>query len=131
MASNWSGQVDFLSDEFNVMLPGKLEKIPQSAVWKDILIPESEWFVVDEGTTYKAFNYVFENYEEVKRKAKNVKNINREKFTLNEMTKKLKNVLDKYIKKTSSQAVGLKLPKLKLVGDKKENKIKLPKLKKV
>jgi hypothetical protein len=56
---------------------------------------------------------------------------NKEKFTLDLMTDKLKNILDKYLANLE-KPVQLKLPKLKKVGDKKSSdKIKLPKLKRI
>ena len=54
---------------------------------------------------------------------------NREKFTLNKMTKKLDEIIEKYLKDVPQQ-VGLNLPKLKKV-DKENPKVKLPKLKKL
>ena len=53
-----------------------------------------------------------------------------DKFTLKNMSIGLNKLLKKHIK-DAPVAVGLKLPKLKKVGEEKPNKIKLPKLKKV
>jgi len=129
VASNWSGQVDFLDTENSLLLSGELKKIPKSARWKDILIPESQWFYVNENTAYNALNYMFNNKYDIKNKAKLLMNTNRNKFTRNNMTKLLEEILDKHTKNISSE-VKLKLPKLKKV--KSDNKkINLPKLKKV
>ena len=124
--------MDFVSQENSMLIPGKLENIPKSAVWEDILIAESQWFVCDEGAVYKTLNYTFENHEEFKSKAKILMNENKEKFTLNKMTEKLGKIMDSYLKGMPSQ-VGLKLPKLKKAGESKSElpKIKLPKLKKL
>ena len=54
---------------------------------------------------------------------------NREKFTLNKMTEKLDEIMEKYMK-DAPQQVGLNLPKLKKVS-KKEKKLELPKLKRM
>ena len=129
IASNWSGHVDFLDTDNTMLLPGSLKKIPKSVVWKDILIPESSWFVVDESQVYKALVYSFENEYEIKNKAKTVMMKNRDKFTLKKMSEVLIKILEDLSKNLSVQ-VPLSLPKLKKV-DKKSNEIKLPRLKKV
>jgi len=130
VASNWSGQVDFLDTEKALLLKGKIEQVPKSQRWKDIIIKQSQWFVVDEIQARKALTYSFENEYEIKNKGKALMNINRNKFTYKKMVELLNNIVDKYIDKIPTQ-VGLKLPKLKKVGDNSNSSIKLPKLKKV
>ena len=130
IASGWSGQVDFLSQTDSMLLGGEMVQVPKSQVWKDIIIPESQWFNVNETQTYKAMNYCFENYDDVKKKALNLMKINRDKFTLDKMTDKLDEIIRPYVDKVPTQ-VGLNLPKLKKIGNTKPPKIKLPKLKKV
>jgi len=129
IASSWSGQMDFLSQTDSMLLGGEMVQVPKSQVWKDIIIPESQWFNVNETQTYKAMNYCFQNYDEVKEKAMNLMKINRDKFTLDKMTEKLDKIVTPLIDKIPTQ-VGIQLPKLKKVGDTNKSKIKLPKLKK-
>ena len=130
IASGWSGQMDFLSETDSMLLGGELVQVPKSQHWENIIIPESQWFNVNETQAYKAMNYCFTNYDEVKEKALNLMKINRDKFTLDKMTEKLDEIITPYVDKVPQQ-VGLKLPKLQKVGDTKPPKIKLPKLKKV
>jgi TRAP-type uncharacterized transport system substrate-binding protein len=101
-------------------------------VWEDIIIPESQWFNVNESQAYKSFNFCFENHQQMKSNSKQLMDINREKFTLNKMTEELDKIMEKYMKDTPQQ-VGLQLPKLKKVSENKSKppKIELPKLKKV
>ena len=129
IASGWSGQMDFLSETDSMLLGGELVEVPKSQHWKDIIIPESQWFNVNEQQAYKAMNYCFTNYNEVKEKALNLMKINRDKFTLDKMSEKLDEIITPMIDKIPTQ-VGIKLPKLKKTGDSKPPKIKLPKLKK-
>tara|TARA_Y100000996_G_scaffold405512_1_gene380739 strand:+ start:915 stop:2258 length:1344 start_codon:yes stop_codon:yes gene_type:complete len=129
ITSGWSGQMDFLSQTDSMLLGGELKQVPQSQVWKDIIVPESQWFNVNEQQTYKAMNYCFDNYDEVKDKALNLMKLNREKFTLDKMTEKLDEIITPIVDKVPTQ-VGIKLPKLKKVGSSEPPKIKLPKLKK-
>ena len=132
IASAWSGHLDFLSQEDSLLLGGELKQVPNAMVWKDIIVPESQWFNVNEQQAYKAMNYSFKEYNEVKKKALNLMKVNRDKFTLDKMTEKLDEIITPFIDKVPSQ-VGLKLPKLKKVGDKSKQppKVKLPKLKKL
>ena len=130
ITSAWSGQLDFLSQTDSMLLGGELVQVPSSQHWKDIIIPESQWFNVNETQSYKAMNYCFQNYDGVKKKALNLMKINRDKFTLNKMTEKLDKIITPYLDKVPTQ-VGIKLPKLKKSNKSKLPKIKLPKLKKV
>ena len=130
IASAWSGHLDFLSDTDSILLGGELVKVPKSQVWKDIIIGDAQWFNANETQSYKALNYCFQNYNEVKQKALNLMKINREKFTLNKMTNKFDKIISPIIEKIPSE-VQLQLPKLKKIGNQKPSKIQLPKLKKV
>ena len=129
IASNWSGHIDFLDSDKALLLGGGLNKVPKSAVWENIIIPESQWFTINELEAYKVLNYCFKEYEDVKRKAKVLMNQNNNKFKLSDMTKKLKEVIDKYTSNLP-KAVGLNLPKLKKV-DNTKSKLELPKLKRI
>ena len=134
IASGWSGQIDFLSQSDSLLLGGQLQKVPSSQVWENIIIEDAEWFNVNEQQTYKALNYCFENIDDVEKRAKNLMKINREKFTLNKMTDKLDEIMQKVHIPESPQQVGLNLPKLKKVNNTDTMvdapKLKLPKLKK-
>ena len=129
IAPGWSGQLDFLDKDKAILLPGELKQVPQSVVWEDIIIPESQWFVTDENSFYKALNYVNRNYNEAKSNAKELMNTNKDKFTLGKMTEKLDEIMEQYLKDVPQQ-VGLNLPKLKK-KNKEAPKVKLPKLKKM
>ena len=132
IASGWSGQMDFLSQEYSILLNGKLEKVPSSQVWKDIIVEESKWFNADESEASRGFKYLYENEKEMKSKSKKLMDINRDKFNLSKMEDRLGKIVESYTKNMPSQ-VGLNLPKLKKVDNSKsdQSSIKLPKLKKV
>ena len=130
ITSAWSGQMDFLSQTDSMLLGGEMVNVPKSQHWKDIIIPESQWFNVNETQAYKAMNYCFTNYDEVKEKALNLMKVNRDKFTLDKMTEKFDKIITPYVDKVPTQ-VGLNLPKLKKVNSSEPPKMKLPKLKKV
>ena len=134
IASNWSGHLDFLDTESSLLVSGKLIKVPKSQVWKDIILEQSEWFEVDENMARKVLDFVFNNHNEVKNRAKTLMYNNRESFNFKKMEEALVGLISKYTDGLSQQ-VKLNLPKLKKleVEPKKEiksNKINLPSLKK-
>ena len=112
LASEWSGQLDFLDKEKSILIRGELDTVPESQHWENIIIPESQWFNVDENDLYKKLNYTYENKYEIKNKAKGLMYNNREKFTLNKMVQKLDKIMKQYTKDLPQQ-VSIKLPKLK------------------
>ena len=130
VASSWSGHIDFLHTDKSMLIGGELKKVPKSQHWKDIIIPESKWFNVDESQVYKSLNFCTQEQQIIKSKGKELMDINRGKFTLKKMTEKLDEIMEKHLKDVPQQ-VGLQLPKLKKVGKSVPPKIKLPKLKKV
>ena len=132
IAPNWSGQVDFLDPNKNLLIGGGLVPVPRSVIWKDIIIEQSQWFNVDQSQVVKMLHYAFENIKDMKSKSLELMKINRSKFTLKNMSKKLNEVVSNYTKDIPQQ-VGINLPKLKKVDSKNTNdttSIKLPKLKK-
>ena len=136
ITSNWSGPVDFLDSEKSLLVGGSLDKVPRSVVWKDIITENSEWFIADEQQTANSLNFVYTNYNKVKKNALDLMKVNREKFTLDKMSEKLGKIIDKCDDGSLvPKQVKLQLPKLKKVGEKNKSpelpKLKLPKLKKV
>ena len=130
ITSNWSGPLDFLNSEKSYLVGGKLEKVPKSVVWKDIIMEDSEWFVADEKQTTDALQHVFTNYNTVKKNAVNMMKNNRENFNFEKMSQQFDSILEKYTKNIPQQ-VSLNLPKLKKATKNEPPKIKLPKLNKV
>ena len=132
IASNWSGQKDFLDPKLSVMLPGKLNNVHESAAWDKVILQESKWFTVDYSYASKTLLDVWKNLKNYSKRAMKQGSQNRLKFTLENMKKDFQKIMDKYIPEFPKQ-VDLKLPTLKKVGSetKKElPKIKLPNLKK-
>jgi len=121
IASGWSGQMDFLDKQNSLLLDGELKQISKEAFQpiKGMTIQEARWFTVNEGSAYRAYNEVFNQHSLWKGKAKQLMDKNRNKFTLEGMTKLLKNKIDKFLEKTPTQ-VSLNLPKLSKSKPKKE-----------
>lgn len=113
IVSGWSGHLDFLNPKFNVMVGGKLTNVHPSAVVKNMILPEAEWFSPSHGEIHLSLKNVFENYKEYvdggKRQAYHTKN----NFSLEKMYQKLDTILTNNIPEFPKQ-VELKLPKLNL-----------------
>ena len=134
IAPNWGGQVDFLSGGNAILLPGSLNDIKKKSLMKGYHIEGTQWFTVNYNYASKTLKEVFDNYSKYTVKAKKLAIVNQTKFSLDTMSKKFEEILDKYLPKFEEQPkqVNLNLPKLKKVGDLSDApKIQLPKLKKV
>jgi hypothetical protein len=134
IAPNWSGHVDFLSGGNSILLPGDLNDVKKESFPKNMYMKEAQWFTANYNYASKMLRDVFDNYSKYVVKGKKLAIVNQTKFSLDAMTKKFEEILDKHLPKFEEHPtpVDLKLPKLKKVGDVKERpKIQLPKLKKV
>jgi len=133
IAPNWSGHIDFLNKNNSVLLPGTLIDVHKSAIPKQMLQQGAKWFGVNYQYAGQILLKVFKENRKYTLNAKKMAMFNRANFSLDEMTKKFKNILDTHLPKfvEPPKAVDLKLPKLKKIGQAAAPKIKLPKLKKV
>ena len=129
IASNWSGQTDFLDSKMSVMLPGKLNPVHESSVWEKVILRESQWFTVDYSYASRTLLDVWKNFKNYSSRAMKQGSTNRLKFTLSNMKKEFSSLMNKYIPEFPKE-VELKLPSLKKVDNSKGElpKIKLPKL---
>jgi len=110
LVSNWSGHVDFLPKENTILLEGELTPVHQSAQNK-FLLPESKWFTIDYTKAAQKIFDVHKNYKTYLTKSKGLKTNIQKNFSLDKMTTKLGEILDKYVK--VQQHVELKLPTIK------------------
>jgi glycosyltransferase involved in cell wall biosynthesis len=110
IASNYSGYLDFLKPEFNTLLEGRLTPIHPSALMQGILIEKSSWFTVNYISAGKVIKNVFENYNSYLEGAKRQAYRSRTEFSLDKMTFKLGEILEKYSPPKMREIV---LPKLK------------------
>ncbi len=133
IASNWSGQLDFLNPKQSVMIDGELKPIPKKLIWKPIIVEPGKWFNVHEGDVVNKLRLFHKNHKAIKTNAKKLGIWNRSKFSLTTMAKEFNTILDNAIKSIpeTPTPMSLKLPKLTKKKDSKPATIKLPKLKKV
>ena len=130
ITTNWSGHVDFIRPEYNILLGGELKNIHESAVNK-WLIKEAKWFNVNTEVASKAMKDVYKHYKKYIENSRKQTQFLKENFSQNKMTEVLKGYMDKL---NVAVNVPLQLPKLKKIGKSPTPelpKLKLPKLKKV
>ena len=128
LASNWSGQVDFLHKDYCVLLPGQLKEIHSSAADK-FLTKGTQWFTVDYAYAARAIQDVMTNYKNYLKLSRKQTQYVKDNFSRKKMSDRFISIIDKCLEQVPQQ-VGLKLPKLKKAS-KEGPKLKLPKLKKV
>ena len=122
LAPNWSGHLDFLNNDYTMLLDGDIKPIDPSSV-NQWLIKEGNWFYVNyikaEEKMRNLFNYYGGKFLE---KSESLRVENNEKFSLQAMDKHLHGLLNKYVPEFVIEK-KIVLPKLK--------KIQLPSLKKI
>ena len=120
LATNWSGHVDFLNSKFTSLINGELKNVDDSAVVKDMILKESQWFTPNSGEIGHYLKDMFKNYKKYAELGKRQAHYSKTNFSWEKMDEKLNEYLDKNIPEFPKQ-VKLQLPKLK--------KIELPKKK--
>jgi len=110
IVSKWSGHTDFLPEENTVYLEGELKEVHKSSANK-FLLEQSKWFNVDYSKAAGKIFDVYKNYEKHLKKSIGLKTNIQKNFTLNKMSSKFGEILDKYVK--VAQPVKLKLPEIK------------------
>jgi len=130
ITTNWSGHIDFIRPEYNVLLGGELKPIHESAANK-WLLKEAQWFNVNTEVATKAMKDVYKHYKKYIENSRKQTKFLKENFSQDKMTEVLKGYMDKI---NVAVNVPLQLPKLKKTGGTSEPqlpKLKLPTLKKV
>ena len=135
LASNWSGQLDFLHAEYCTLLPGQLTDVHQSAA-DQFIVKESKWFTVQYQFASKVIKDVYKNYKTYLTKSRKQPQHIKNNFSMDKMTEVFNNILSEIPVEmanlklpTLDNTNKLKLPKLKKLGE--SAGIKLPKLNKV
>jgi len=112
ITSGWSGHMDFLNQDYTVLIPGSLTPCHPSALSKGLIIEGASWFSPDPTSVSKALIDVYENYNKYAELAKRQGHKIKTEFNYDNMVLILNNYLDKYVPKQ----VKLVLPKLKKIS---------------
>jgi glycosyltransferase involved in cell wall biosynthesis len=135
ITTNWSGHIDFIRPEYNILINGELGNIHPSAA-NQFLLREAKWFNIHTEAASKAMKDVFKNYKKYIDKSRKQTKFLTENFSFDKMVEVLKNYMDQInvAVNVPIQLPKLQLPKLKKIGEEPKSempKITLPKLTKV
>ena len=120
ITTNWSGQTDFLSNEFTTLLPGQLTPVHPSAQ-NTMILKDTLWFSVDQGQIGFYMKDIFENYKKYTDNANRQAYKSKTEFSWDKMKNKVDELLTKNIPEFPKE-IALKLPQLKKIESPKLNK---------
>jgi len=135
ITTNWSGHIDFILPEYNVLIGGELKPIHKSAANK-WLIEQANWFNINTEVASKAMKDVYKHYKKYIENSRKQTKWLKENFSQDKMTETLKGYMDQInvAVNVPLQIPKLQLPKLKKINEESKPelpKLKLPKLEKV
>jgi len=113
IASNWSGHKDFLPMDKAIMIGGKLTEVHESAV-DTFILKDSKWFTANYGEVVEVFKLVYKDYNKFLEKSELLRVENLEKFSMEKMKDKFKNIISPFSAQPKEQKLILpKLTKIK------------------
>lgn len=113
IASNWSGHKDFLPMDKAIMIGGKLTEVHDSAV-DTFILKDSKWFTANYGEVVEIFKLVYKDYNKFLEKSELLRVENLEKFSMEKMKDKFKNIISPFSSQPKEQKLILpKLTKIK------------------
>ena len=129
IVSNWSGHVDFIHPEYNILVGGDLKNVHKSAA-NQFLLKDSQWFNINTDVASRAMKDVVKHYKKYFEKSRKQTQYLKDNWTFDKMVEKINEFMPKV--EAAPQMQTLNLPKLKKKTVKTElPKLKLPKLKKI
>ena len=105
IVSGYSGHMDFLKQEYNIFVGGKLTDVHPSAV-NDFILKESKWFTANYNDAANILNEVYKNYKKYLELSKKQNTFVSSTFTRTKMQEKLQEIFENNVPKT----VELKIP---------------------
>ena len=135
ICSGWSGHIDFIKPEYNVLVGGELKNVHESAA-NNMLLKESQWFSINTDVAGRAMKDIFKNYKKYWESSRKQTQYLKDNYSFDSMCDLLKEYLDKHVGeiKATPKNVPLQLPKLQPLTKQKPQelpklKLDLPKLK--
>jgi glycosyltransferase involved in cell wall biosynthesis len=116
IASNWSGHKDFLTIENSVLVGGQLNEVHESAI-DTFIIKGSKWFTANYDEVAQILNMVYNDYDSFLIKSQKLKEENKNKFSLEKMKDKFKEIISPFVVELQPKPkmTQLILPKLNKV----------------
>ena len=126
ITTNWSGHIDFIHPDYNILIGGELKPVHKSAANK-FLLKESQWFNINSPIAGRAMKDVFNHYKKYIEKSRKQTQYLKNNFNLDKMGDLINKLMPKV--EASPQIQSLKLPKLKKISANNNSLPKLPELK--
>lgn len=95
IASNWSGQKDFLPIDKAILIGGKLTDVDVSAQ-DDFIINGSKWFTANYEEFIEVMRAVRKDYENFKEQSEVLREYNSENFTLDKMKERFEEIIQQF-----------------------------------
>jgi glycosyltransferase involved in cell wall biosynthesis len=130
ITTNWSGHVDFIHPDYNILIGGELKNVHPSSA-NNMLLKESQWFNINSEVASRAMKDVFKNYKKYWEKSRKQTQYLKDNFSFDRMCNLLKEHLDNYVGevKPAPKNVPLQIPTLPKLQPLKEQKPQeLPKI---
>ena len=125
ITTNWSGHLDFIHPDYNVLIGGELKEIHPSSA-NQWLLSESQWFNIDVDIASRAMKDVHKHYKRYFERSRKQTQYLKDNWSFDKMVEKLDTLLEnkKDVPSPWIQNVDINLPKLKKI----EKKINLNQL---
>jgi glycosyltransferase involved in cell wall biosynthesis len=118
--SNWSGHIDFLKPDYNILIGGELKNVHKSAA-NEFLLKESQWFNINTSIASRAMKDVFNHYKKYIEKSRKQTQYVKNNFSFDKMGE----LLNEFLPKVEAS------PQMQINNSSKLPELKLPKLKKI
>ncbi len=129
ITTNWSGHIDFLHPDYNILIGGDLKPVHKSSA-NDWILKESQWFNINTEVAGRAMKDIFKHYKKYFEKSRKQTQYLKDNWSFDKMVEKINLLMPKV--EAAPKNVGITLPKLKKINKKPElPKLKLPKHKKI
>ena len=130
ICSGWSGHIDFIKPEYNILVGGELKNVHESAA-NNMLLKESQWFNINTDVASRAMKDIFKNYKKYWESSRKQTQYLKDNYSFDSMCDLLKEYLDKHVGeiKAAPKNVPLQIPTLpKLQPIKEQKPQELPKI---
>ena len=112
IASNWSGHLDFLHEDFASLVPGEVKPVHESVVQDRLILKESKWFQFDISFAQLLMKDYVNSYKGYAEKGKRLGYYCKTNFSFEKMQEKLEEIMDK----NAPKKVEIKLPNIKKIS---------------
>ena len=109
IVSNWSGHIDFIHPDYNILIGGELKNVHESSA-NQFILKESQWFNVNTDIASRAMKDVFKHYKKYWEKSRKQTQYLKDNWSFDKMVEKLDSLLPEV--EAPPQIQELKLPKL-------------------